>query len=547
MKDYSKIKTYFLDHKLLILGVTISGIFYNGTMWMIAFMQGNLVNKVIDGESSKSIILYGILVVGLILFIQINRFLKRLFVRMFNNKMVLKMREVSMENIIKKPLSFYEFESKEDIANKSISDIRDTAEGVRKILTEVFDTGVALLGYFIFLFVLDWKISIFVLIFAIGSFFTAEAFREKIIKTNLQYKKDLSEYKSRILSGISNENNYRALSVKKHYDSLAYDTSKKLEKSSIKVNIYNTIGRPVYTVVAMASVIFVIYFGGLNIQNGSWNIGIFLMYFSSFGLISKKLSKLGKTVNNYHKALVSYKRCVPFLKPIKDDDMYLISEKTYLSINKASIKKDKFKLNDVNLNLENGDLLAVSGMVKTGKSTFMEMLTNLYEYEGSIKVNDDELRDLKNLNTEKLLSYKSSVTDIFDDTIENNILFSNPGDIKHLLKILNLDKIDLNKKKLSGGERDRVGIARAFASDSKIIILDDPFNGLDVDLSKKIVSELKKISKDKIVIITTNNIEIVKYATKVLYLSEDESIFGTTDYLLKNKDYNRLIGGKTNG
>lgn len=544
-KDYSKIKTYFFDHKWLILGASLSGILYNGLMWLIAYMQGNLVNKVVYGSTKKDIINYGLLFIGLILFIQFNRFVKRITVRIFNNKMVLKMREVSMLNIMDKPLSYLNNEYKGDIMNKCISDIEDTAEGVRKILTETFDTGVALSGYFIFLFILDWKISLFVLLFSVVSFFAAEGFRKKIINSNQEYKKDLSDYKSKTVSMIKNEVNYRALGVEEHFDKSYEKYNKKLENSSIKVNIYGGVGLPVYKILGMASVVFVIYFGGKNIINNTWQIGNFLMYLSSFALVSTKTSKLGKTINNYHKAKVSYKRCEPFLKPVLGREKLFISESVDLSLTNVSYTIGDFSLSNLNLNLVEGDLLVVAGMVKSGKSSFIEMLTNLYTYRGSIKINEYELRDLANYDTSGLLSYKMSVAEIFDGSVIENINLGKDYDVSNIMNLLDLESVNETNKQLSGGQRERIGIARALSFSSKIVLLDDPFNSLDKNQAFKIAKKIKEISKDKIIILVSNDKNILELSTKVLFL-DDKAHFGTLKEFSNITKFNKLIGGALN-
>ena len=90
--DYSKIKTYFFDHKYLLIILLVSGLLYNGLMWTISYMQGSLINMVVSKSSSDEIIKYSTFFILLVLFIQFNRFLKRSSVRKLNNNMVKTMR-----------------------------------------------------------------------------------------------------------------------------------------------------------------------------------------------------------------------------------------------------------------------------------------------------------------------------------------------------------------------------------------------------------------------------------------------------------------------
>ena len=109
--------------------------------------------------------------------------------------MVLQMRTVSFDNMIKDNIEDFSITSKGDIMNKNLADIKDSAEGVRKILTEIYDTIILLLGYFISMLIMEYKTTLVVTIFFILSILVANLMKFKIYKKTFEYKKNILKQK----------------------------------------------------------------------------------------------------------------------------------------------------------------------------------------------------------------------------------------------------------------------------------------------------------------------------------------------------------------
>ena len=199
-------------------------------------------------------------------------------------------------------------------------------------------------------------------------------------------------------------------------------------------------------------------------------------------------------------------------------------------------------LSNVNLELHMGEFVVITGESGSGKSTLLNILSGLDSYEdGEMYINGEET---SHYTEEDYLNYRRSyVSNIFQNfnlvnsyTVYENIelaLLMNgyaKGDVKD--KILDLiDKVGLNKfkntkaSKLSGGQKQRVAIARCLASDTPIIVADEPTGSLDSDASKSILEILHNVSKDKLVIVVTHNKkEIEKYATRLIKMSDGRII-----------------------
>lgn len=553
---YDKISTYFKLNKKSFILATITGVIFNGLMAFVPLVQGELINAYKAQKDAKYIILFALSFLVFIVFIQVNRYLKRYFVRDFSNRMVLQMRTVSFQNLIKDDISEFSKTSKGDIMNKNLSDIKDCAEGVRKMLTEVYDSVILMLGYLISMMIMDYKVTLIISVFLIASIIVANLMKKAIFKTTSEYKKTFSKAKDVTLNSLKNEVYYRGFGVSNSYYQKYQDTQNNLEKKSIKSMILKSSLEPTYQAIAFIGMLFVIYMCGKKVIDDVWLIGTFSAFLSTYVLVANKVSKVGKIFNAYTTFMVSWKRCSPYLKSKeKQKEIAYPTDKLDLDVNNLSFGFDKdFVLHNISFHLEKGQSLGICGMIHSGKSTLGAALSGLYNYEGNIKLQGVELKEVRNDIGNNFISYVPSEVEIFNDTIKYNVAFEDKDILKEMaLSCLDQDINNFENKEnevlshsttnLSGGQQKRLQIARGLYNNPKLIVMDDPFNAIDLDMSVKITENIISNYKNSIFVLINNQKEILKKLDYIIFLKHDTYLFGTYDELLKDKDFSNLIGG----
>lgn len=558
MRDirYDKISTYFKLNKKSFILATIAGVIFNGLMAFVPLVQGELINAYKAQKDAKYIILFALSFLAFIVFIQVNRYLKRYFVRDFSNRMVLQMRTVSFQNLIKDDISEFSKTSKGDIMSKTLLDIKDCAEGVRKMLTEVYDSVILMLGYLISMMIMDYKVTLIISIFLITSIIVANLMKKAIFKTTSEYKKTFSKAKDVTLNSLKNEVYYRGFGVSNFYYQKYQDTQDNLEKKSIKSMIFKLSLEPTYQAIAFIGMLFVIYMCGKKVIDDVWLIGTFSAFLSTYVLVANKVSKVGKIFNAYTTFMVSWKRCSPYLKSKeKQKEIAYPTDKLDLDVNNLSFGFDKdFVLHNISFHLEKGQSLGICGMIHSGKSTLGAALSGLYNYEGNIKLQGVELKEVRNDIGNNFISYVPSEVEIFNDTIKYNVAFEDKDIFKEMaLSCLDQDVNNFENKEnevlshsttnLSGGQQKRLQIARSLYNNPKLIVMDDPFNAIDLDMSVKITENIINNYKNSIFVLINNQKEILKKLDYIIFLKNDTYLFGTYDELMKDKDFLNLIGG----
>lgn len=521
----NQIKNYFLENKLLIFGIIISGLFFDGLMCIVPLVLGDAINS-FSNQEKYSIILYKCLILlGLVLFVQINRFFKRYFVRLFANKITFAMRSKAIDSFLYQPIENIKDENKADLLNKNLSDIADCAEGIRKVTTEIFDSIVILIGYFTTMIIIDYKITLLAMIFVLVSIMLASLLKKIIYKYTLRYKEAQSRLKGETLSMISNEIYYRGLGVNDEYQKNYENKALEYKNASFKHLILQGSLEPIYNAIALCGLFFVIYLGGIKVIDGSFLLGTFTAYLNLFILASTKASKVGKTFNSYIKAKVSWER----IKPIMDFDVPLEVNPT---INDEYYKAEKVEfgftsriLKDLSFDFRLGERIGVKGKVHSGKSTLGLLLTGIYEYKGSLKLFGNEV----NQNVNFKIAYAPQTPEIFNASIKDNILLGGNGDyVEASKKALLYDEIvampegffemlSHTQINLSGGQQKRLQIARCIVNQPNVIILDDAFSSIDNDMALKIIDNLPK---EALVFIISNNQEILEKMNHVINMDE---------------------------
>ena len=316
-----RISSYFKAEWGVLTAVTVSGFVYNlGLLagpWFEGLMTGCLVD-ILGGRKSFNdmliLVLVYVVVTGIV---QGSRYIKRFYVRRFANNVNRRMKHVLYGSLVRKSRQEINEEGVGNVMTKAILDVDDCAEGMRKFTTEIFDTGVAMAAYMGMLLWYDWRLAIISLVFPPISYVVAEKMKVVVQRTGAAYKKQSGILSDATLDRASNAITYRVFGCEEERRSDYESRLSAYEKAAVKANIWNTMMTPLYRVISMIGVIFILYFGGKNVLGTGWklwNIAAFTTFLSCFTKLSVKSSKAAKLFNAVHKAQVSWKRIKPIMK-----------------------------------------------------------------------------------------------------------------------------------------------------------------------------------------------------------------------------------------
>ena len=547
MKHYNKIRYYFYYLWGILVPLTITGILYDSLMSFIPRIEGDAINS-IKQQNTDLIIKSALIFLGLTIFVQINRFLKRYLVRVFSNKMNYLMRNKCFNHMLSLDMAFYEQNKVGDILNKNTTDISDTCESIRKLTTEIFDTVILMIEYIVSYFLLDYKIALMSLPFVLISIIISLLLKKKVYMTTKDYKEYSSKFKDSTLNMLKNEIYFRGMGVNEKYIDQYSKEVDILAKKNVKNLVYKASMESIYSSIGFIGLFFVLYFGLNNVIDGTYDIGTFTTILTTFVLIANKGSKVGKSFNAYQGLKVTWKRIKPFL----EDDIEIEEEYQFnsdgLSLIDFSYSYDDFKTPTITYSFNKDEKIGIVGRVHTGKSTLLKSLTGLYEYDGEAKLNGIDLKDLfKSKN--QVISYCSSKESLFKDSIANNIELGRDGNIKEALNsaCLTDSQLDINTEinptmvNISGGQKQRLMLARSLYHQSNMYLLDNPFSSLERSMSESISNQV--LDMNGLFFIVTNDENILKKLDRIIYLNDGIAKIDTYFNLLKDDSFKSLVEG----
>lgn len=554
----NRVLSYFKAEWRALLIVTVSGLIYNiGLLtepWFEGTMTGYLV-EILKGTGQFSGMLMLVISFAVVTaVVQISRYVKRFYVRRFANNVNRRMKETLYGSLVKKSRASLREEGEGNIMTKAILDVDDCVEGMRKFTTEIFDTGVALTAYLCMLLWYDWRLTILCMLFPPISYVTAEKMKKVIQKAGAAYKEQSGRLSTATLDRAENAMTYRVFGLEKKRQAVYEENLTSYEKAAVKANIWNAAMPPIYRIISMAGVFFILYFGQKNVLGTgwqAWSIASFTTFLVCFVKLSVKSSSAAKLFNAVHKAQVSWNRIKPLLPQEEENETDEVKVKK-TPVEALKVKHLSFTypdgkkiLDDISFSAKKGQIIGITGAVACGKSTLGKAFLCEYPYEGHITVDGAELQNMEQSVRTGIVGYLGHDPELFNDSVENNVLL---GDSKNSDTYLNAACIkqevaEMTDGKntligsggtyLSGGQAKRLAFARTLCHDKPILILDDPFSALDKNTEKQAFVNLQALAKDSIVLLISHRLYLFPEMDGVIWMENGKAVTGTHEELLK--------------
>lgn len=561
-KNPDQILSYFKMQWPILLAVTVSGLIYNVGLlagpWYEGQMTGCLVNILGGTAGYSDMLVLVISYVTVIAVVQISRYIKRFYVRRFANNVNRDMKEILYGSLVHRSRAQLEEEGAGNVMTKAILDVDDCVEGMRKFTTEIFDTGVALAAYAGMLLYYDWRLAILGMLFLPVSYVLAEKMKGNVQRTGAAYKEQSGALSAATLDRATNAITYRVYGREKEREQAYEENLTAYEKSAVRANIWSTAFPPLYRIISMTGVLFILYFGSKNVLgNGwkAWDVAAFTTFLSCFIKLSVKSSHAAKLFNAVHKAQVSWKRIKPLMKEDTYEDDNRLQKPGTLEVSHVSFAYPGGEkiYEDLSFLAAPGQIIGVTGAVACGKSTLGKTFLCEYPYEGRIRFHGKELSEMTKAERTGMVGYLGHDPELFNDTVRNNVLLGEDRDVEKYLKAVCFDKevkemeggaetiVGNGGVRLSGGQAQRLALARTLCHKRPVLILDDPFSALDRKTEEEVFTNLKKLAADSIVILLSHRLYLFPQMNQVLWMENGKVVVGTHEQILaKCPEYARL-------
>ena len=411
-------------------------------------------------------------------------------------------------------------------------------------LLNFFKDGLTLIGLITVMFVQNWQLSLIAITMIPFASIVAKKLGKRVLKvtTEAQEKSgDLNKYlidifKNHKLIKIFQRENFE----KERSEKFVND----LKEKSIKIASVYIRSNPIMEVLTGIAIAILIYYSGKLIMNEQLEINNFFSFLAAMMLAYQPIKSLATLNVGIGQGLSGAKRILPIIDIV--NSIGLNKNKPDLDLNNGSIifKDINFNystnskndiLKNINIEIQGKKTSALVGLSGSGKSTLLSLIPRIYDADlGDIQIDEQSIYNISLLSLRKNISIVDQNTTLFDDTIFNNIKYAKPDSSNEEIYkaaeqancldfINNLENkfqtiIGENGVRLSGGEKQRLSIARAFLKNSKIILLDEATSSLDSATEEKIQKALSTLTENKTSIIIAHRLSTILNANKIFVI-----------------------------
>ena len=529
------------------------------------FLIQNLIGKGTQLEQIKRLcIMLGVIFLSKnILF-----YISNLIMAYVQNNVITKIRIKLFQHISTLSLSFFNNNKTAELSSILIRDIAGMRVAFSQSLQKIIIEPISVISFLFLLFIINFKFTILVIIIIpLSGFFSykvGQSIRRKSKRSSVQsagilniIKETLSNIKIVKIFNLENEENEKFVKENNKYFNLIFKQSR---LSNLLTPINETIGLIVG--------VLLIWFGGISVlQQGAMSSEDFIKFILLLFAMLQPIRKLANVNVLFQNGIAAAERVFSVFDnhdkiPESKNAFKIISFKNSINFKDVNFKyegQDSLILDNINLEICKGQTVAIVGKSGAGKTTLTDLLPRFYDpISGNIFIDKINLKDLSLKNLRNLYGIVTQNVILFNDTIKNNIIHGNKNatenDITKAVKSANIqdlvDKLDYglntyigeNGVKLSGGEKQRLSIARALIKNPDILILDEATASLDSESEKMVHSAIDNIIKNRTVIIIAHRLSTIINADKILVMNDGKIVeSGSHNELLKNNGYYKKL------
>ena len=466
-----------------------------------------------------------------------GRFLQDYYMAYIAERIVNKLRNKVVKYLTLQDLEYLHKKENGDLLSRVFSDLDRIKNTISAYFPSIMSSFVTIIFLTSYLLYQSFTLTLYFFMIIIISIIPFNIFNKKMRRYSIKAQEQTSILISKIIEIFNNIELIKSTSSENYeYKQFVKENEEYLYFNMKQKKINSTVS-PVVEIISSIGIAFVLFLGMKEVLNGDITTGVFFSFVFGIFLLYDPIKTLLKLLNQIQDIMVATER---FNIIFKVKPKIISGNKLIKSINSLELKNIFFGydstliLKDINFKLEKGKIYALIGESGSGKTTLINLIMRLYEYKkGDILINDI---DIKYYNIESLhnkISFVMQKSLILQDTILSNITYDLDIDknkaIESLKKAQALDFVNKLKNgidtvlyefgaNLSGGEKQRIILARAFYRDSNLIILDEATSALDKDNNFFIQKILNNLKKNMIILIITHQTDILKYVDKVFKL-----------------------------
>ena len=566
-KTLSKLNSYIAGNRKYLILVIISALLANIFMLVAPYISGRAIDF-IKGENNVDFPMVAKFI-GILFAVYVLNALftwgMTVFTNALSNHSIKKMRKDAFGKISKLPLKFFDGHSHGDIISRLTNDIDAVSEGLLQGITQLFSGIVTVVGSLVLMFLLDWRITLCVIVITIICIFVSKAIATNSGKMFRLQAQTIGELNGYVSETVGNLKVVKAFGYEDKSSEVFGEINSRLYDCGQKAQFYSSLVNPTTRYINNLAYISVGVLGGLAALAGHLSVGIissFLIYATQFARPINDMTSILTQLQSAQAAAARIFALGEIEPETPDEDRPELEVKNGEVMFKDvdfSYNKDKELIKDLNIVAKQGQRVAIVGPTGAGKTTIVNLLMNFYGVDkGTIFVDGQAIDSVQRDSLRKNFGMVLQDTWLFAGTVKENIAYGKEGATEE--EIINAAKaasahgfikrlpsgydtmITEDGGNLSSGQKQLLTIARAMLSDPKILILDEATSNVDTMTEQRIQKAFLKMMEGRTSFIIAHRLSTIREADLILVMDKGRIIEQGThkELLAKNGFYTKL-------
>lgn len=451
------------------------------------------------------------------------------------------LRDRLYEQILDLPLSFFHQERTGVLMSRITNDVNVIRAMVSTAVTSIIRDFFTIIGLIIVVLYRDWKLALGALIILPIAFFPIVEFGRRVRRVSRRCQESMAELNSFLHETFAGSKIVKAFGMEDFEKKRFVEKTDDLFKLEIKTVIAKSVSAPIMELLAGLGIAFVVWYGGYSVITGASTPGTFFSFMAAVLMLYDPVKKLSRLNNAVQEGMAASDRVFDILE--KRSDIQEIQNPTELVIKPHRVEFEKVSfqydrdpvLKEIDLDVQPGEILALVGMSGGGKTSLVNLIPRFYDVsEGAIRIDGVDIRNASLASLRRQIAVVTQEPILFNDTVASNIAYGNSlaGEQEIIEAARAAYAYDFVTKfpkgfdtnigelggRLSGGEKQRICIARALLKNAPILILDEATSALDAESEMWVQKALENLMKGRTTFVIAHRLSTISYADRIVVL-----------------------------